>query len=114
MRFLGYEPSTVVFLLSTCWVCKNRGAEVEELVSACTGFFPILVGITVVVVVNTYFIIYKGYSRKVNGRKLYEHLGPGYSSLIAWGVGLVIELVIRFTFKARFMATTLVEIDGLA
>ncbi|GMH34654.1 hypothetical protein BSKO_02515 [Bryopsis sp. KO-2023] len=63
-------------------------------------FFPFLVGITIAV--NAYFIIYKGFSRKVkiNGekKKLYEHLGPGWSSLIAWGLGALIGVTLHFAF----------------
>ncbi|GMH34152.1 hypothetical protein BSKO_01986 [Bryopsis sp. KO-2023] len=63
-------------------------------------FFPFLVGVTIAV--NAYFIIYKGFSRKVtiNGekKKLHEHLGPLWSSVIAWGLGAIIGLVLHFAF----------------
>jgi len=63
-------------------------------------FFPVLVGVTIAV--NAYFIIYKGFSRKIshNGKKkkIWEILGPGYSSLIAWGLGAIIGLILWFAF----------------
>lgn len=63
-------------------------------------FFPILVGITIAV--NAYFIIYKGFSRKISHKgekkKLHEILGPGWSSLAAWGLGAVIGLALHFLF----------------
>jgi len=63
-------------------------------------FFPILVGITIAI--NLYFIIYKGFSRKVKWPgedekvKLSEHLGDGFASLIAWGVGLGVGVILYF------------------
>lgn len=57
-------------------------------------FFPFLVGCTVAV--NIYFIIYKGFKREVNGEKLYEVLGAGYSSLIAWVFGALCGVIIWF------------------
>lgn len=59
-------------------------------------FFPILVGVTIAI--NAYFIIYKGFSRKIDGKKLHEHLGAGWSSLIAWGLGAIVGLVLHFSF----------------
>jgi len=61
-------------------------------------FFPFLVGATIAV--NTYFIIYKGFKRKIGKNKeaLSDILGVGYSSLIAWGLGAVVGLVLYFTF----------------
>ena len=60
-------------------------------------FFPILVGLTVAI--NVYFIVYKGFSRKIkhNGKKekLQDILGD-WAHLLAWGAGLASALIVGF------------------
>lgn len=58
-------------------------------------FFPFLVGITVSV--NIYFIIYKGFKREIkDGKELYEILGAGWSSFIAWTLGAISGVIVWF------------------
>eukprot|EP00210_Caulerpa_lentillifera_P005515 g5274.t1 len=58
-------------------------------------FFPVLVGLTVVI--NVYFIVYKGFGRKIQYKgekmKLKNILG-NWSHLVAWTVGLISALVV--------------------
>lgn len=61
-------------------------------------FFPILVGLTVMV--NAYFILYKGFSRKIKGEKLYEYLG-GYVHLIAWVLGAIVGGAVYFVLVPK-------------
>eukprot|EP00803_Ostreobium_quekettii_P009672 evm.model.scf_943.5 EVM.evm.TU.scf_943.5 scf_943:46971-49011(+) len=61
-------------------------------------FFPFLVGITIAL--NVYFIIYKGFKRKLGKDKkdLSEILGAGWSTLIAVGLGSIIGVCVWFFF----------------
>eukprot|EP00210_Caulerpa_lentillifera_P008050 g7687.t1 len=65
-------------------------------------FFPILVGLTVAI--NVYFIVYKGFSRKIehNGRKrkLKDILG-GWGHLLAWGAGGLSALIVAVVVVPR-------------
>eukprot|EP00210_Caulerpa_lentillifera_P008056 g7693.t1 len=53
-------------------------------------FFPFLVGFTVTI--NTYFVLYKGFSRKFGKKTLKNHLG-GWSHIVALGIGGVCSVV---------------------
>ncbi|CAD7700884.1 unnamed protein product [Ostreobium quekettii] len=61
-------------------------------------FFPFLVGVTIAL--NVYFIIYKGFKRKLGKDKkaLSDILGAGWSTLIALGLGTIIGVSIWFFF----------------
>jgi len=61
-------------------------------------FFPFLVGVTIAL--NVYFIIYKGFKRKLGKDKkdLSEILGAGWSTLIAVGLGSIIGICVWFFF----------------
>lgn len=59
-------------------------------------FFPFLVAVTIAL--NVYFIIYKGFKRKIDGESLSEILGAGWSTLIAVGLGSIVGVILWFTF----------------
>eukprot|EP00210_Caulerpa_lentillifera_P005518 g5277.t1 len=65
-------------------------------------FFPILVGLTVAI--NVYFIIFKGFSRKIEHdgekRKLKSILG-GWSHFVAWGSGSISALIVAVAVVPR-------------
>lgn len=80
-----------LFWISRRFVLRHRNSLQRSYL-----FFPILVAITIAV--NVYFIIYKGFKRKVDGEKLSEKLGDGYISLIAWASGIGMGLIVYFVF----------------
>lgn len=80
-----------VYWFSRTFVLRSTNALKRSYI-----YFPILVVITVAV--NIYFIIYKGFKRKINGKKLEEHLqNDVYISLLAWGIGILVGIIIYFT-----------------
>eukprot|EP00210_Caulerpa_lentillifera_P008034 g7671.t1 len=54
-------------------------------------FFPALVAIAVTI--NTYFVIYKGFCRKIDGKTIEDHLNR-WSHLVAWGMGILCALFV--------------------
>jgi sodium-dependent phosphate transporter len=50
------------------------------------------------VAVNVYFIIYKGFKRKIDGESLSDKMGDGYISLTAWGFGLLMGIIMYLVF----------------
>jgi len=65
-------------------------------------FFPILVGLTVAI--NLYFIIYKGFSRKIEHhgrkRKLKDILGD-WAHFVAWGAGILSAVIVALVVVPR-------------
>jgi len=61
-------------------------------------FFPLLVGLTVAI--NSYFIIYKGFSREIKGKELQDHLGD-WTHLVAWGLGLLSAAIVAIAVVPR-------------
>lgn len=78
------------------WVSRKFVMRHRNSLKRSYIFFPILVAITIAV--NIYFIIYKGFKRKVDGEKLADKLGDGNISLIAWVSGIVVGLVVYLVF----------------
>lgn len=87
--------STLLYLFVRTFVLRQKNSLDRAFI-----FFPFLVGITVAV--NAYFVIYKGFKRKIEykGKKqaLSDILGVGYSSLVAWGLGALVGVILYFTF----------------
>lgn len=65
-------------------------------------FFPLLVGLTVTI--NLYFIIYKGFSRKIEHhgrkRKLKDILGD-WAHFVTWGAGILSALIVAVVVVPR-------------
>lgn len=87
--------STALYLFVRTFVLRHKNSLQRVFI-----FFPFLVGITIAV--NAYFVIYKGFKRKIEykGKKqaVSDILGVGYSSLVAWGLGAVVGVILYFTF----------------
>ena len=78
------------------WVSRTLVMRKPDSLKRSYVFFPILVALTVAI--NIYFIIYKGFKRKIDGEKLSEKLGDGYISLIAWASGIAIGAIVYVIF----------------
>jgi len=83
--------AVILYLFVRTFVLRH-----EDSLNRALIFFPVLVGITIAI--NTYFIIYKGFKREINGEKLSDILGAGWSTLAAWGLGALVGIVLWFTF----------------
>lgn len=108
-KFKGVAPIIASWFispfLSACvsaglfWFSRKVVLRKENSLQRAYIYFPIIVCLTIVI--NVYFIIFKGFKKKINGESLDEYLGLGYSSLIAWGLGGLISLIVYFIFVKR-------------
>lgn len=108
-KFKGVAPIIASWFvspfLSACvsgflfWFSRKTVLRKENSLQMAYIYFPFIVCLTIVI--NVYFIIFKGFKKKINGESLNEYLGLGYSSLIAWGLGGLISLIVYLTFVKR-------------
>lgn len=105
-KFLGVAPIIVSWIVSPVlsgilavflfWFVRKFILRHPDSRDRSFIFFPFLVGVTIAL--NVYFIIYKGFKRKINGEKLSDILGAGWSTLVALGLGSIIGVLMWFFF----------------
>jgi len=107
-KFLGVAPIIVSWVVSPVlsgvlavflfWFVRKFILRHPDSRDRSFIFFPFLVGLTIAL--NVYFIIYKGFKRKIgkNKENLSEILGAGWSTLIALGLGTIIGVLMWFFF----------------
>lgn len=107
-KFLGVAPIIVSWIVSPVlsgvlavflfWFVRKFILRHPDSRDRSFIFFPFLVGVTIAL--NVYFIIYKGFKRKIgkNKENLSEILGAGWSTLIALGLGTIIGVLMWFFF----------------
>lgn len=105
-KFLGVAPIIVSWIVSPVlsgvlavflfWFVRKFILRHPDSRDRSFIFFPFLVGVTIAL--NVYFIIYKGFKRKLgkNKESLSEILGAGWSTLIALGLGSIIGILVWF------------------
>lgn len=106
-RFTGVAPIIVSWVISPVlsgllavslfWFVRRFILHQPNPLERSFIFFPFLVGITIAL--NVFFIIYKGFQRRVGkDEKLSDFLGAGWSTFIAVGLGIIMGGVVWFLF----------------
>lgn len=104
-RYIGILPIITSWIISPIlsgivgafiyWFTRKFILRSQNSVEKSFIYFPIFVVLTIAI--NIYFIIYKGFKRKINDKKLKEHfVNDGYISLFAWGCGIFFAIIVYF------------------